>query len=459
MAGDFSRRTHVVRVFSDPAAAKADPSSANFIDVEVLDAISFRTNDGKEVVIDCSQNVVPTIVDNTPDGNNGTDAGSGTTRLSHMKRITSDDGTASLDVEILDAWAARDTNGDEWILDMTQSSDPPVVFNTTTGDGDSTATRRVHDEKIAPQAAKDAPPGKQYIRSRRTDAIAFRRQNGDEVVFSCPSSDDPASSDPRAATFIVPDQYDPTDTSPSAVTPPANKDPNVYVAYVKDATGTAKSPLISVDDDKTAVDMGLLWWIRKVASGGDWLCVIMAGDGPGLASFDIIFPDPTIDSLFVVGSDVGTGSPHFPVFIHDAVFNTTAGRDAYVVAAADLKANIPPVTWVSGAKVTIFGTQAFDAETGTTIMTFINLKTLPQAPFKVQANISNPDWNTNIKIFLVKGLTAGKIIIPATQASLVAAIPPAGAIVGSPVDGLTAGQRQLAATVDPVKFTIKQTAF
>ena len=51
---NYTRRTHIVRVY-DSTVDGFDPKnpSGNYVDVEVLDSIGFRTQDG-EVIIDCS---------------------------------------------------------------------------------------------------------------------------------------------------------------------------------------------------------------------------------------------------------------------------------------------------------------------------------------------------------------------------------------------------------------------
>lgn len=250
-----TRRTHIVRISPD------DPPGDAYIDVEVLDAIAFRADNGKEMVLSFdAQKATPYIVDDTG-GNHGTTP-SKATRRSHMKRITNKaDPTHRLDVEILDAVSFRDERGEEWILDMNSTNGDPGVFNTTTGQGTSKATRRTHTEKIAVPFGEKNPTN--YIKVERCDAMAFRTVNGKEMIIKCPSNDDPLSSDPRADTHISsPEGYDPA--KEDGPKPPVNKDPNVYAALVK---GFDAFPL---GDD--LVSQGPLWWIRKV-SGGEILVV------------------------------------------------------------------------------------------------------------------------------------------------------------------------------------------
>jgi hypothetical protein len=260
----YSRRTHIVRI-SD--AKPGDPPSDTYIDVEVLDAIAFQTGRGEEVVLHID-NSDPYIVDDTGGGHDKSP--DEPTQRTHMKRVTSKtDPTQKLDIEVMDILAFQDQRGEEWILDA--QALPGVsnaVFNTTDGSGDSFATRRVHDEKIADPFGEKDPTS--YLTSQRCDAVAFRGAKGKEVVFACPSNDDPNSSDPRASTYVwSPVGYDPTDESDRAVKPPSlsdSGDKHNYLNFVKDAGG------FLTGDEK--IQMGPFWWIRKVVNGGAGLMVI-----------------------------------------------------------------------------------------------------------------------------------------------------------------------------------------
>jgi hypothetical protein len=258
-----TRRTHIVRCYKDP-----EDETSDYVDVEVLEAISFKVAGGKEVVINIPQKgVVPTIKDDTG-GNNGKDGGAGTTRLSHMKRITSDDDpNMKLDVEVIDVLACRDTRGEEWILDMKATTgEGPSVFDTKDGGGGK-ATRRGHSEKVSSPFGEKKPTN--YITVQRNDAISFRTIQGKELIVVCPSGDDPNdSTPPRADTFVVsPKDYDPTDDSPSAVKPPKNKDPNHYVKFVKGASG--------IFTKKKKIQQGPLWWIRKISGTKAYLLIVV----------------------------------------------------------------------------------------------------------------------------------------------------------------------------------------
>lgn len=266
MASNATRRTHVVRVHADTGGA------GQYFDVEVLDAIAFRDNLGKEVVLSMpKEKVVPFIVDDTGDGSQKSPADP--TRRTHMKRITGD-ATNFFDVEILDAAAFNDQNGDEWILNMPADNANP--FNVTDGTGDSSATRRTHSEKVSDNPSVANPAD--YVTVERCDMIAFRKGNGSEVILKMPSSDDPNGNDPRAETVIDPDGYDPT--NPSSPTPPdldASGDQHVFAKFLPDGG-------ISTKDVK--VSQGPLWWIRKTGSGNiifvlvNYNCASNAGGPP-----------------------------------------------------------------------------------------------------------------------------------------------------------------------------------
>lgn len=247
-----TRRSHVVRVHDDVNG------TGQYVDVEVLDAISFRVGNGKEVILDFpTEKAVPFIVDDTGDGSDQSPPASAATRRSHMKRITGkDDPSQFFDAEVLDAAAFNSANGEEWILSF--PAEAASTFDATDNAADAgQPTRRTHTEKVSSTGAT-ANPGA-YISVQRCDMLAFRKVNGEEVIISMPSGDDPSNTQyPRAETVITPDGYDPTDAT--ADPPPDNKDPHVYVKFVKDSAGLA------TQDVKVA--MGPLWWIRKISSGG-----------------------------------------------------------------------------------------------------------------------------------------------------------------------------------------------
>lgn len=247
----FTRRTHIVRI----KGALAE----TYLDVEVMDAISFTIENGEEVVLNvAASDAVPYIDDDTGDGNAKHPGALRATRRSHMKRITGPDGF--FDIEVLDAVAFRDKRGEEWVLDMPDGGNLNV-YNTTTKSGSVSSTRRVHNEKIIDPNAKGATDAA-YLTSVRCDTLAFRTANGDQVVLANPSNDDRTQPDPRANTFVhdTPASYDPT--NPTGPAPPDNGDPSPYVFFPKGGgpyTGD------------TPIAMGPLWWIRGVSpKSGPW---------------------------------------------------------------------------------------------------------------------------------------------------------------------------------------------
>lgn len=249
----FSRRTHIVRIGKAP-----DP----YLDIEVLDAISFRTEQGKAMVLNFSADKVkPYIVDDTGGGNAKNTLNA--TRRSHMKRITSPtDASQFFDIEVIDAISFRDENNKEWILDL------KVVrpYNTTDGvtgssmGGGSNYTRRVHTEKIYSDQNDETSDHMTVI---RCDDMAFRTVRGEELIVKMPSRDD-GSTDMdglgRASTYTTPEDYEPGST---AVVPPANHDPNRYASFPKGSKGALTG--------KEEVAMGPLWWPRATnTKAGPW---------------------------------------------------------------------------------------------------------------------------------------------------------------------------------------------
>lgn len=248
-----TRRTHMVRVYgTDASGAK---NTAVYADIEVLDDVSFRIENNKEVVLKMpAKNAVPYIVDNT-DADEGKQPSNGT-RRTHVEKLTDDSG-ATLYVEVFDAAAYRDANNLEWII----TGPDPAPYDTTDGSGSGSggSTRRCHDEKISGSDPNDKHPTSNFITVQRTDMLAFRGINRYELVLKMPSGDD--GSIARADTIIsnMPGGvYDPTDESDSAA-PPENQDPHFYVKF-KDGA----SPLLG----STKIAQGPFWWIRKIKVAG-----------------------------------------------------------------------------------------------------------------------------------------------------------------------------------------------
>lgn len=251
----------MVRIYPKDKAGKKDKS--RFIDVEVLDAVAFTIERGKQVVLDMpAKKAVPYIVDKT-DADQGKQPGKkSATRRTHVEKLKGDDG-AVLYVEVFDAAAYRDVRGEEWILTSPDNS----PYDKTDDTGADGATRRCHDEKLSASKPSDHNPKSNFITVQRTDMLAFRSVRGKEVIIKMPSADDESAD--RAKTFIsnMPDNtYDPTSDDPDKA-PPENEDPHFYVKF--DPKGA--SPLLG----KTKIKQGPFWWIRRVKMGGDLLFITL----------------------------------------------------------------------------------------------------------------------------------------------------------------------------------------
>lgn len=313
---------------SGATGGASDAQPDQYIDIEVLDAIAFRIEGGKEVILNMDQaKAVPYIIDNTG-GNHGKTPGDATQRT-HMARVTSGtDASQMIDVEVMDCVAFRDQRGEEWILDMQSAASP---FNVSDGTGGgSTTTRRTHNEKVYEGDPKTQSGD--FLTIERCDNVAFRRVRGEETVICCPSSDDPNSSTSfgRASTFMTPQGYDPSDdTSPAPPLLAASGDQHVYVAPVSEAngfiTGAAK------------IAQGPFWWIRKVQSSGWYLDIVFGSTsnfdsihGGSIYNFTPILdglPDP-LASIDVVNDPSIPASSTVPITA-DAVTAAMLGAYTY----------------------------------------------------------------------------------------------------------------------------------
>ena len=242
-----TRRSHIVRIGTD---------TNRYVDMEVLDAVSYKTEEGKEMILNLpGKDAVPYIVDDTGDGNGKSILNA--TRRSHMKRLAStSDPTQFFDIEVLDAIAFRDEQGKEWIMNLPDDGGLSV-YNSTTNSGPPNATRRVHDEKIYSDPNDKTSD---YMLVERCDNMTFRTMNGEQMVITMPSSDD-GSAAGRADTFTTPTGYDPGTT---AVVPPQNSDPSVYAFF----PANSKGPITGAG---VKVACGPLWWPRGMSKkGGPW---------------------------------------------------------------------------------------------------------------------------------------------------------------------------------------------
>jgi hypothetical protein len=380
----FTRRTQIARIH-DPNT-KPDPSSttadSNYIDIEILEAIAFRTHNNREVILKLDHKGSAYIKDDTGGGHQKT-PGKASSK-SHMKRVQSADGKNALDVEVVDCWAARDTNNKEWILDMQPGSDGGNAFNISDGTGDIRSTRRQHNETVTQPPGKTKADAKgSYITSVRSDNLAFRTTNNFEVILSCPSCDDPNAQGvdfSRASTFSSPKGYDPNDESDQAVKPPSLDDlgyiAHNYVKYVEDG-GTTKG--IFTQDEK--IDMGPFWWIRKINQGNDlWFGFTVSDNiqGPhAWVTFDDI-PELAGVQLDLMVSGGSNGNPTMP---SNPAFIDTGGN---VETLTDAMLNQTVLTGIHGEKVLGFGLWVFTDAINPFIGVWIKSKNpLFAQPFKV----------------------------------------------------------------------------
>ena len=260
----FTRRSHIARI------GIGKPPQDFYIDMEVLDAVSFKTKRGEEMVLSVSaENAVPYITDDTGDNNQKQPSIVTATRRSHMKRITGvPDDTEFVDVEVLDGVAFRDEMGKEWIMYL-PDNDGLDVYNTTTGEGDIKSTRRVHDEILYSDPADHTSAS---VTVERCDTMCFRSTNGEELVIVMPSSDDGVNpgaltnggSAQRAETYTTPFNYDPNTTIP-----PPNTDNDIYAFF---PPGSKGPPTGDTDPKKNPkIACGPLWWPRSMnKKSGPW---------------------------------------------------------------------------------------------------------------------------------------------------------------------------------------------
>lgn len=377
-----TRRTHIVRVPMDdpPVAQGAKPGQ--YIDYEVLDAIAFRTANGKEVILNMDQTkAVPYIVDHT--GGDNAKQPNKPTQLNHMQRIKGkQDSTQQLDVEVIDCVSYRDQNGEEWVLDMqTGSGEGADVFDITDSSGDPKSTRRVHDETVSfPFGKSKEDAAKSYITVQRNDNIAFRKANGAEVIFSAQSCDDPNSqgvSFSRASTFTTPQGYDPTDDSDNAIAPPSLADSGEKHVYASVVKGSG----FLTDDAKIA--QGPFWWIRKIQAGNDlWFGFQTQSNIVGSSAF-VTFDD--IDDLAGVSIQMMTSDnfPGGPGYLdRSGAVDPGPLAGATILTAAMLKGVL--CTGLHGAKVIGFGLFVSNPEINPSSEVWINTKNpLFAKPFKV----------------------------------------------------------------------------
>jgi len=270
---DYTRNAHMVRVFAtDPKTGK-QLSSGQFVDIEVLDAVTFKGIRGEESVLHFPvKDSVPYIVDDTGNQLDKRPSASEATCSSHIKEITDpddkSDNPAKILVEVLDCITFKTTRGEEMVLSVPGAEIKP--FNTTDGDGDDEPNCQTHSEKVTNRGV-DTDEKDNYVLVERTDVMTFKTTRGEELVYEMPSSDDPEGE--RASTYIwnMPGgAYDPNDSDDPDKSPPSleeSGDPHVYVYFEEGANIWTKD---------LKINQGFKWWIRRVGGKKYFLITVKA---------------------------------------------------------------------------------------------------------------------------------------------------------------------------------------
>jgi len=240
MAG-FTRKTHVVRVKSPFGGAGASGAGA-WVDIEVLDALAFKTTNGKVHIWKCpSSEAVPYIADESGDTPDWSTGGANSTRGSHVEAY------GGGDIEVLDRIAFIDgQDGNRpWILDMPSADAAP--FCVTDGTGDPNSTRRTHLEVVNETtdtggtggvggsfSGPNSPGGggsgsRQAFIVERVDMIGFTGADEKKLIVKMESHDD--GNGARASTAMTPSTYDPNVKANSV--PPDAADPNKYFKFIQ----------------------------------------------------------------------------------------------------------------------------------------------------------------------------------------------------------------------------------
>jgi hypothetical protein len=274
-----------------------------FIDVRVIDAISFTKSNGDEqVLLSPAKNASPTIVDQTA-GNNGV-TGANPTRVSHMTLVQGqDDGPNGQDnsgnsfyIEVLDGVSFYERNGDEYVLLMPTVVETAIVSNpnnltyvapndtvvtggsgsrggilTRVDDGSSNPPNTQYQTGINPNATQN------YLTVYQPVAFSFYARNGDAENYVLDLGATIANGGVIDSTV-----YD-TDPSGNQI-PPGNRfdqqgnpvpvppgDPDIYVAFNPDSGGFITGNVM--------INQGLLWQIVKVSIPGIFVAVAIDPQG------------------------------------------------------------------------------------------------------------------------------------------------------------------------------------
>jgi hypothetical protein len=289
-----SRVIHQVR-------CRSPHDSQIYVDVAVIDAISVKGPDDQEIVLATKASLAtPFIKDDTGDGN-GKGEARNATRCSHMERVKStDDDTQKFDIEVLDALCftppkvdtPSDTTSDNenlhGLLDSGQyggaqrvlampAKDAALLVVDKTGLGldhsESSPTRSGHinlvtekgntdDKTDGIRDAGDTVPPTQlaWAATFKVDGLSIKGPNGALVALILP----PSGIDEQDSTQMT------TDPDTGEPCPPDNADPNVYIGWPKDSDSQGTNvgnPQNDTTGKHEPIDMGILWYIKKVSPG------------------------------------------------------------------------------------------------------------------------------------------------------------------------------------------------
>lgn len=264
----ITRVTHQVRIPNS-----SDDTGLTYIDVEVLDSIVFLDTNGLEHIYDFSaESASPCIIDTTGDyGDKGIPTTA--TRISHIIRVTNpNDNTQFLDVELIDAVATLDTNGEETLINFDALTLGTVVDQTGSGLGaNPTSPSKVcHIDKIiqtisqqndfdgvfcACDNSDDDPnytmlaASGNYTCIAKVDAASLLGYNSEETLLELPYG---TAANVDATVWT-------TDSNGNKA-PPKNTDPNPYVIWPSSG-GLSNTGWLGAS---APIAQGPLWWIKRI---------------------------------------------------------------------------------------------------------------------------------------------------------------------------------------------------
>jgi hypothetical protein len=338
-----------------------------FIDVRVIDAISFTKSNGDEqVLLSPAKNASPTIVDQTA-GNNGV-TGANPTRVSHMTLVQGqndgpngqDNSGNSFYIEVLDGVSFYERNGDEYVLLMPTSVETAIVANpnnltyvapndnvvtggggsrggilTRVDDGSSNSPSTQYQIGINPNATEN------YLTVYQPVAFSFYARNGDAENYVLD----------LAATIANGGVIDSTvweyDASGNQI-PPGNRfdqqgnpvpvppgDPDIYVAFNSDSGGIITGNVM--------VNQGLLWQIVKISIPGVFVGVAF---DPSSGTQFVLYSKGGVNwenlGNFGLGTINGLSSP-----INTDPNNPLSGAGTFVISGTISTSNIGPGSFLS----------------------------------------------------------------------------------------------------------------